>query len=397
MLRYLPYKPLAVLIGHDVTRLDLLVGVYHRLERRHTGQIPGRGLTQGGLGLLDLTEKTVGTMYDGGIHGSSVTEFSRTAQRVSHANREIIWPDAGQLRDHGLQSCSNPETPLEAETPCMPRRRYYLLVIVVAVLAALGLLAPAATAKEHAAWVDPATGEQTSSVASSLVDVDFQGEFLGWAMRDDGGTLVGANMTSTSSTESMIKTWVVADFLRLRAKPADKDLRRASEAIRWSDDNDTEALYRANGANKSIERMIQICGLKDTKVHDGWWSRTLMSPRDAVKLGECLADGTAAGPTWTPWLLGEMRHVQGSTAAKDQFATRGGGRWGIIDGVPDSMTGTVAIKNGWTPLDSDGNWHLNCLAIGDGWTMSVMMRYPSKLGLDYGAGVCRSVAAQLLQ
>lgn len=296
----------------------------------------------------------------------------------------------------------------------MPRHRRYLLLAIAVVVAALALFVPGAFAKEHAAWINPTTartpeaqtgptqspagvgGSAPGDHAASVVNVDFEGEFLGWAMRDSSGRLVGENTTSTSSTESMIKTWVVADYLRLHT-PGEKDLQRASEAIRWSDDNDTQTLYKANGGNASIERMIKLCGLSDTKVYDNWWSRTQMSPRDAVTLGECIANGTAAGPTWTPWLLNEMRNVEGGTDPDEQWATRGGGRWGIIDGVPASMAGTVAIKNGWTSIGADGNWHLNCLAIGDDWTMSVMMRYPSELGLDYGAGVCRSVASQLLR
>lgn len=293
----------------------------------------------------------------------------------------------------------------------MPRRRRNLLLAIVAALvAAVGLLVPSAVAKEHASWISPLTartpeaqshasggvGGSAPGTHASPVVVDFKGEFLGWAMRDANGVIVGENTTSTSSTESMIKTWVVADFLRVHT-PSEYDLYRGSEAIRWSDDNHTQVLYQANGGDKSIERMIELCGLRDTKVYDNWWSRTQMSPRDAVALGECLANGTAAGPVWTPWLLNEMRNVQGSTAAKEQWATRGGGRWGIIDGVPGSMAATVAIKNGWTSIGSDGNWHLNCLAIGDDWSMSVMMRYPSSLGLDYGAGVCRDVASQLLR
>jgi hypothetical protein len=227
------------------------------------------------------------------------------------------------------------------------------------------------------------------------VNVDFQGEFLGWALRDGQGRLVGDNTTETSSTESMIKPWLVADFLR-RNQPTPADLERASQAIRWSDDDAAQALYRANGGNASIERMIQMCGLSDTTVYDKWWSRTQMSPRDAVALGQCLANGTAAGPTWTPWLINEMRHVQGTTDASEQWERRGGGRWGIIDGVPAAMADTVALKNGWTSIDSDSAWHLNCLAFTDQWTLSVMMRYPSGQGLNYGAGVCQSIASQVL-
>ena len=56
---------------------------------------------------------------------------------------------------------------------------------------------------------------------------------------------------------------------------------------------------------------------------------------------------------------------------------------------------TIAIKNGWVTRDSLGEWHVNCLAIGDGWTMGVMTRYPARLGYAYGAKTCERVARQL--
>jgi hypothetical protein len=251
-------------------------------------------------------------------------------------------------------------------------------------------------------WVSPAqSAAGTRGANGRKVSVDFAGEYLGWAMLDrKTGTISGENLHKTSSTESMIKTWLVADFLRRSSerdhKPTPVELATAREAIRWSDDNAAQDLYEANGGNESIQRMIQMCGLSETTVYDNWWSRTQMSPHDAVLLGACLADGTAAGATWTGWLLGEMRLVQGTTAADEQQATRGGGRWGIIDGVPAGQATSVALKNGWTSYKSDGNWHVNCLAVTDQWTMAVMMRYPAENGLDYGAGVCENIARQLL-
>ena len=62
-----------------------------------------------------------------------------------------------------------------------------------------------------------------------------------------------------------------------------------------------------------------------------------MTAQDAVRLGECVKNGTAAGPKWTEWVLEEMRNVWGTTAKKDQQRTRGGGRWGIIDGLPKEI------------------------------------------------------------
>jgi hypothetical protein len=254
---------------------------------------------------------------------------------------------------------------------------------------------------QPAATRQPGGTADGAEISDALgVRIDFTGDFIGWAMLDRGaGLTTGHNLTSTSSTESMVKTWLVADYLR-RAdakgeQPRAQKLEQARDAIRHSDDDAAQTLYEANGGDDSIERMIEMCGLQDTTIYPDWWSRTQMSPRDAVQLGACLADGVAAGSTWTPWLLEEMRQVIGSTAAAEQEETRGGGRWGIIDGVPGSVATTLAIKNGWTSVQSDGNWHVNCLAISDEWVMSVMLRYPAGAGLDYGADVCRTVASQL--
>jgi hypothetical protein len=298
------------------------------------------------------------------------------------------------------------------------RRVPAAIAIVSALAVGLGVLVPKALAVQHepaAAWVVPGAddaapmgggtaggGIASEPSPSSDVAVNFSGEFLGWAMLDrTTGTVSGANLDETSTTESMIKTWIVADHLRRSAAgkaagPTTNEIAMATEAIKWSDDDAAQTLYERTGGNESIERMISMCGLTGTTVYDDWWSRTQMTPRDAVRLGECLVNGTAAGPAWTPWLLEQMRDVAGTTAPSEQQSTRGGGRWGIIDGVPAAQAGTVAIKNGWTSYSSDGNWHLNCLAVTDTWIMSVMMRYPSSQGLDYGAGVCESVAAQLL-
>ena len=71
-----------------------------------------------------------------------------------------------------------------------------------------------------------------------------------------------------------------------------------------------------------------------------------MSARDTVLLGDCLAAGRAAGPTWTHW---------------------------------------------------HGMWHLACLAVAPDWIMSVLQRYPARLGLGYGKNACQQVAAQLLR
>lgn len=237
------------------------------------------------------------------------------------------------------------------------------------------------------------------------VDVEVDG-FFSWAALDrrTGERAGSRNQARTSTTESMIKVWIVADYLRRRSEagkqPSERRLREAELAIRDSHNGATESLYRAGGANDVVERMIDMCGLTDTKIYPYWWSRTEISARDAVRLGECIADGTAAGPEWTDWVLEQMRKVRGSTDPADQPMDNGGegGRWGIIDGLPPEVVDAgVAIKNGWTAIGRTNSWHLACLAITDDWVMAVLLRYPVDKGLDYGAEKCAEVARQLVR
>ena len=268
------------------------------------------------------------------------------------------------------------------------------------------------TAVAATATVTDTPSRQTSApptLAAGPVRVTLSG-FFAWALLDRRtGKIAGHNLTATNSTESMIKIWIVADFLRRAAdrhdQPTARRLAQARAAIRDSDDDAAQSLYVAGGRDAVVSRMIRRCALTDTDiagplgVNDrGWWSYTRISARDAVRLGECVKNGTAGGSRWTAWVLEQMSKVQGSAAPKDQQARRGGGRWGIIDGLPDAIRARepISIKNGWTLINADHKWHLNCLAVADDWVLAVLMRYPGQRGLGYGARVCRSVAAQLV-
>src|SRR6185312_17027060 len=54
------------------------------------------------------------------------------------------------------------------------------------------------------------------TLAAGRVSVSFKGDFFSWALMDrQTGKISGSsNMTATSSTESMIKAWIVSDYLR---------------------------------------------------------------------------------------------------------------------------------------------------------------------------------------
>jgi hypothetical protein len=186
----------------------------------------------------------------------------------------------------------------------------------------------------------------------------------------------------------MIKAWIAADYLRLQAAggrtPSGQRLNELTTMIRDSDDQAAQDIYRLDGSDTVVKRMISTCRLTDTTVVNGWWSRTQITARDATRLGLCVADGRAAGRTWTPWLLTQMRQV------------RGEGRFGIIDALPASVSAGTAVKNGWTLIQEDGDWHVACLAIQDQWVLSVLTRYDGSRGLAYGATVCADVTRQLM-
>lgn len=216
------------------------------------------------------------------------------------------------------------------------------------------------------------------------------GEFTGWAILDRRtGTITGsATMAEVSTTASLIKAWIVADYLRRTAQsgnePSRERLRQLELIIRDSHNEYAEALFREIGAHESIERLIDICELTDSRPYRDYWSNTQLSPRDTARMGLCIADGRAAGPEWTDYLLDEMRLV------------RGVGDFGIRHAFPPPQRSEIAIKNGWINRDYDGNWHVNCLAIGADWTMGVMVRYPVRLGYEHGADLCRSLATKHL-
>lgn len=220
---------------------------------------------------------------------------------------------------------------------------------------------------------------------------------FGWALLNTATNKIAgsANYRTTKNTvESMIKGWIAADFLRRTTTagktPSKAQLNDITLMIVDSNNQIAQAYYNIGGQDSLMKRLISTCGLDSVTLKHNYWSYTQMSPSDAVRYGECLRDGKAAGPKWTGWLLGVMKKVRGSVNAQISD-TKQGGRWGIIDGLPKSMQGDLSMKNGWTKY-KDG-WHVNCLGIEPGWVLSVMLRTSS---LPLAAADCAAVAQQLV-
>lgn len=212
-----------------------------------------------------------------------------------------------------------------------------------------------------------------------------------WSMLDRNTQQMtgSANATATNRVELMVDVWIAADNLRRLTErgfnPNAAELAALSTMIRESDDQAAQTFYRRNGEDQVIQRLIDVCGLVETTVRPGWWSLTEMSARDAVRMGACIADGRAAGPRWTKWLLDEMRR----TPREERF--------GIVPALPAGEQATVAVKNGWTLHVNEGLWVVNCLAIADDWILAVQTRYSQRAGdLGYGAKMCADTARRVL-
>jgi hypothetical protein len=212
--------------------------------------------------------------------------------------------------------------------------------------------------------------------------------FWSWALlnRRTGQLNGSRNMNATNVTASMLKAWLASDFLRRSAEkrqtPPKATLSRLSVMIRDSDNAAASDFFAQLGGSASISRLVRLCGLTDSRANIDW-ANMLISARDSARMAVCIGDGRAAGPQWTPWVLGEMRNV------------RGVGRFGIITALPVEVAKVTAIKNGWVAR-SDGKWHVNCMAIGPDWTLAVMVVYPASKGFAHGGAVCQSVTRQLM-
>ena len=100
-----------------------------------------------------------------------------------------------------------------------------------------------------------------------------------------------------------------------------------------------------------------MCQLTDSSVaHDGGWSHTALSPRDTVRLGNCIANGTR-----------RRAEVDRVAAQRDAPGARRR-RLRHPQGAPGRQQKQIAIKNGWIDRTREQEMHVNCLAIGDTWT-----------------------------
>ena len=97
------------------------------------------------------------------------------------------------------------------------------------------------------------------------------------------------------------------------------------------------------------------------------------------------------------------RHGHRGRAEVDQVAAqrdelvRGAGDFGIRKAFPAAEQKKIAIKNGWIDRTREQEMHINCLAIGDSWTIGVMAKYAIDKGYEYGIKNCEKITEALLR
>lgn len=140
------------------------------------------------------------------------------------------------------------------------------------------------SARQPAPEPSPSPSLEPLPFQAKDLKLDIEG-WYSWSVLDRRtGKIIGSkNMNETSTTASMIKAWIVADYLR-RADdagqtPSDAKLADATRIIRDSDNTRAEQFYNSVGRDASIRRLLSMCKLTDSSVApDGGWSRTALSP-----------------------------------------------------------------------------------------------------------------------
>ncbi|HXW32813.1 MAG TPA: serine hydrolase [Acidimicrobiales bacterium] len=133
--------------------------------------------------------------------------------------------------------------------------------------------------------------------------------------------------------------------------------------IEESDNDDAQDLWDALGGAPAVSAYDQRVGLGDTTPDAaGYWGLSTTTAADQVLLLERIAYPNA--------LLNAASQAYAMSLLTNVDPTQA---WGVSAGVPAGVT--VAVKNGWLPLDQ-GGWQVNSLGIvqGDGrnYTIAVL-------------------------
>jgi hypothetical protein len=211
-------------------------------------------------------------------------------------------------------------------------------------------------------------------LATNLLDTPAITKYLAGRQGNITMALYDANTGETSlyrpgvtqTTASIIKVGILAALLyqaQQKGQPlTDPTAQLASAMIENSDDNAASDLWQGDGGAKGVAAFDTLAGLTDTAPGaKGFWGLSTTTAEDQVTMMKTVAYPNdllnAASRTYA---LGLMAQVEADQS------------WGLSAGVPAGVT--VDLKNGWDPLDGDGdsnaangtNWQVNSIGWIDG-------------------------------
>jgi beta-lactamase class A len=159
-------------------------------------------------------------------------------------------------------------------------------------------------------------------------------------------------------TASIVKVDILATLLHQTEQQgtglSDEEQDLATTMIENSDDDAATDLWSDIGQQTGLAAFDSLVPMADTVPGtDGHWGGTTTTGADQISLLRQLVQpsGLLEGSAQS-FELGLMENVESDQA------------WGVSAGVPAGVT--VALKNGWLPLEDDGDWQVNSIGWIDG-------------------------------
>lgn len=221
-------------------------------------------------------------------------------------------------------------------------------------------------------------GQQSSNVTAAVFDADT-------------GAISLYRPGVVEEEASIMKVDILATLLA-QSQSADEPLTSdqmalAQQMIEESNNDDAQDLWDAEGGASAVAAFNQRVGMSQTAPNvEGYWGLSTTTAADQLRLLQTVAYPNAlltdASRTYE---MGLMTHVDPTQA------------WGVSAGVPAGVT--VAIKNGWLPLDQ-GGWQVNSLGIIEGqgrdYVIAVLTNPPTEQqGIDAIEGLSSLVWQEL--
>jgi hypothetical protein len=236
----------------------------------------------------------------------------------------------------------------------------------------------------------PTTREPTTTNPDETTGVLANASITSYlAGRSGDGTAALYNLTTGATslwrpgaveyTASIVKVDILATLLHQsqeqRSPLSDEEQDLATTMIEQSDDDAASDLWDDIGQQGGLATFNSLIPLPQTSPGtDGHWGGTETTAADQVRLLRAIVQPSpildAASQRYE---LGLMGNIESSQA------------WGITAGVPDGVT--VYLKNGWLPLEDDGDWQVNSIGWVDGDGRDYILAVLTKNNATEGYGI----------